>query len=372
MIGKKTVILFVSVFLILFLPAAGVIFNGGDIFRYLAFPPVAGYVMHNDFSWEFFAVLACALIVVVIHPACHIIRSRNLKVNSAPLRTFPWWGYAAIGIALFSWIIAWERFPFMYNFQRWTFVPLWISYIIAINAFCVKRTQRSLLTNRTGYFLALFPVSSVFWWVFEYLNRFTANWYYTGIMEFSPARYFLEATIAFSTVLPAVMSTAELIKSFPRIYAGGDAYIKIDPGMPRLAAWMMLLFSGFGLSLTAIFPESLFPLIWISPFLIIVSLQVIFGDENFFSSVRHGDWRAVIVYALAALFCGFFWEMWNIYSQAKWIYSIPFVHRFQIFEMPLLGYAGYLPFGVQCAVVSGFFAEKGGEPWGSGYIPLSQ
>jgi hypothetical protein len=33
------------------------------------------------------------------------------------------------------------------------------------------------------------------------------------------------------------------------------------------------------------------------------------------------------------------------------------VHRYQIFEMPLLGYAGYLPFGLQCAVV-GSLLEK--------------
>jgi hypothetical protein len=30
---------------------------------------------------------------------------------------------------------------------------------------------------------------------------------------------------------------------------------------------------------------------------------------------------------------------------------VPFVHRFQIFEMPLLGYAGYLPFGLECLII---------------------
>jgi hypothetical protein len=43
--------------------------------------------------------------------------------------------------------------------------------------------------------------------------------------------------------------------------------------------------------------------------------------------------------------------LWNFWSLAKWKYSIPFAHRFEIFEMPLLGYAGYLPFGLECAVV---------------------
>jgi len=41
--------------------------------------------------------------------------------------------------------------------------------------------------------------------------------------------------------------------------------------------------------------------------------------------------------------------MWNYFSLAHWKYSIPFVQRFEVFEMPALGYAGYLPFGLECA-----------------------
>jgi hypothetical protein len=49
--------------------------------------------------------------------------------------------------------------------------------------------------------------------------------------------------------------------------------------------------------------------------------------------------------------------MWNFYSLAKWKYSIPFVHRFEIFEMPVLGYFGYLPFGLECAVIGDWLQE---------------
>jgi hypothetical protein len=51
------------------------------------------------------------------------------------------------------------------------------------------------------------------------------------------------------------------------------------------------------------------------------------------------------------LICGFFWELWNWKSLAKWIYTVPFVERWHVFEMPLLGYAGYLPFGLECLLV---------------------
>jgi hypothetical protein len=49
--------------------------------------------------------------------------------------------------------------------------------------------------------------------------------------------------------------------------------------------------------------------------------------------------------------------MWNHYSYPKWEYCIPYVQRFQIFEMPLLGYLGYLPFGLQCRVVADLIAR---------------
>ena len=59
--------------------------------------------------------------------------------------------------------------------------------------------------------------------------------------------------------------------------------------------------------------------------------------------------------AIAALICGVLWELWNYRSLARWEYTIPFVQRFEVFEMPLLGYAGYLPFGLVCVVFVGLF-----------------
>ncbi len=56
--------------------------------------------------------------------------------------------------------------------------------------------------------------------------------------------------------------------------------------------------------------------------------------------------------------------MWNFYSLGHWEYTIPFVHTFEVFEMPLLGYAGYLPFGLECvAVVEIFLSVPKNEPW---------
>ena len=52
--------------------------------------------------------------------------------------------------------------------------------------------------------------------------------------------------------------------------------------------------------------------------------------------------------ALAGLVCGFFWELWNVFSLAHWQYRVPKLQGWQLFAMPLPGYAGYLPFGMAC------------------------
>ena len=51
-----------------------------------------------------------------------------------------------------------------------------------------------------------------------------------------------------------------------------------------------------------------------------------------------------LILALAGIVCGFFWEMWNFFALPKWCYTIPFVNFAKIFEMPFLGYGGYIPF----------------------------
>jgi hypothetical protein len=208
-----------------------------------------------------------------------------------------------------------------------------------------------MLLHRTAFFLLLFPASSIFWWFFEYLNRFVENWYYIGVERFSPLEYVAFASMAFATVLPAVLGTRDFLLTFPFWKKAYARFWPIRAPRPRLLAGGVLLLSAAGLLFIGIFPDYLFALLWVSPLLLLVSLLTLSGHTHHLSPVVHGDWSHVLAAAGAALVCGFFWEMWNVFSLAKWKYSIPFVDRFEVFEMPLLGYAGYLPFGLECAVI---------------------
>jgi len=231
---------------------------------------------------------------------------------------------------------------------------------VTVNALCVRVSGRCPLQERHGRFLLLFPASAVFWWFFEYLNRFVQNWHYTGVEDFSRLEYACFASLSFSTVLPAVWSTYVLLREAGAGRALADG-IPIRVARPRSAAAAALAASGAGLFLMSVWPDVLFPLVWVAPLLVLTSLQTLAGRKTVFSDIREGDWRRVCLLAAAALICGFFWEMWNVWSVPKWRYAVPFVNRFRIFEMPVLGYAGYLPFGLQCGAAAVLVLKSSGR-----------
>jgi len=251
-------------------------------------------------------------------------------------------------LTLVSWVFAWNRFPWFVSWQTHTFIPLWLGYILVINGLTFLRSGTCLLTERFAYFLTLFPVSALFWWFFEYLNRFVQNWYYVGVEDFSAGQYAVHASLAFSTVLPAVLSTEELLTTFTRLTEPLQSSFRINLKEARISQLIILLLSGAALAGIGVWPDTLFPILWLAPLIFIVTVQKKSNIKTFFDAISYGDWRPVWLPALAALCCGFFWEMWNVKSLAHWVYSIPFVEKFYIFEMPILGFLGYLPFGLEC------------------------
>ncbi|MCP4666696.1 MAG: hypothetical protein GY849_10030 [Deltaproteobacteria bacterium] len=347
--------------MLLGLPLAGVALWGLPLEQYLEFPPRTRYVSHAPFSWIAFACYGLIFLAAAAPLVFKGVRAwKQSRERAARPYPFPWWGWLGVVTGLLSWGLAWTRFTWFSDFQPHTFTPLWLSFILVVNALAFRRKGRSMMLDRPGYFLLLFPVSAAFWWFFEYLNRFIQNWYYVGV-HFDPWAYFWYATLSFSTVLPAVLGTREWLSGFSWLERGFKDLPPFAFSRPKSSAWAVLLLSAAGLAAIGLWPDLLFPLLWVSPLLIIVSLQTLTGEKTVLSGIGSGDWRLAVSSALAALLCGGFWEMWNYGSLAKWEYALPFVHQYRIFEMPLLGYAGYLPFGLECAVIGAMLERIG--PW---------
>jgi hypothetical protein len=341
----------VLVSMLLGLPLLGVWISGRSLSPYFEFPPRTMRVIHAPVSWWAFAGYTFFIGAFITPFLVQMAKPGKPIHVHYQHRPFPWWGWFGVVLGSAAWILSWTRFVWFRPFQAHTFTPLWFAYILTVNALTLRRTGRCLLLDRSIRFLLLFPLSAVFWWFFEYLNRFVQNWQYVG-GEFGPGEYVLYATLSFSTVLPAVMSTRNLILSFPFIHSKYGSFLPLRLSHPRRWGTFAFCAAAAGLGGLAIWPDHLYALLWISPLLILVSLQAIMEEPTIFSPLARGDWTGVLSCALAGLICGFFWEMWNYYSLAKWTYHVPFVQRFKVFEMPILGYAGYLPFGLECAVIS--------------------
>jgi len=278
---------------------------------------------------------------------------------SAPLTMpgsrFPIHGWFGLTLAIIFWIINWTWDGPRTN---WAFFPMWLGYCLVIDGLVYARTHTSLLTRDWRQYVFLFLISAPVWWTFELLNLRTQNWAYIGLEHITVVQYAFWTTLSFTTVVPAVFGSAEFIASFHFMK-------RIKPGLiirpDRLTTNLFFLVGWLMLVLLLLWPEIFFPFIWLSPYFILEPLNVRLGNRTLAQWTQQGDWRPVFSLWLGVLMTGFFWEMWNYFSYPKWIYHVPWGGWIHIFEMPLLGYGGYLPFSLELFalyhLIVGFFGH---------------
>lgn len=268
---------------------------------------------------------------------------------------FPVQGWIGLGLVALFWPLNW----FLDGPRsHWGFALLWAGYSLLVDGMVVKRTGTSLLTRSIRKYIGLFLVSAPAWWLFELLNWRLGNWYYDGKALFSGMEYALLATVAFSTVIPAVFGTAELVASTHYFQSPrGGPVIKSDRKTTLgffIAGWVMLLSM-------LIWPHFFFPLMWLSLYFILEPLNVWSGNRSLARWTQTGDWRPVLALWGGVLITGVFWEFWNFWSYPKWIYTVPYLDFWHIFEMPLFGYGGYLPFALELFALYHFIAGLLGD-----------
>ena len=257
------------------------------------------------------------------------------------MKRYPLHGWVGIALVAVFWSLNWSLDGPRTHIL---FFPLWLGFALATDGFVTVRRGTSIYTRSRRNFALLFALSAPAWWIFELFNWHTKNWQYVGSELFSDFEYAVLATLSFSTVMPAVFESAELVRSF-----SWTDRLRLGPRV-RQSHPVMIGFFGAGwffLVLIALFPTIFYPFIWTTMFCLVEPLNVWMGRPSLFDWLQHGDWRPAVSLALGALLCGCFWEFWNYYSYPKWIYHTPGVNYWHVFEMPLFGYLGYLPFGLE-------------------------
>ena len=308
----------------------------------------------HPFCWPWFLVYAGFTFACMFPLVRRAVRAVAAQARPRAVSgVFPWWGWLGVVLIVVFWYLSWNRFEWARDIQpHISYMPLWAGYILVMNGLCERRRGASPLTQHPLSYLATFPASSLFWWFFEYLNRYTWNWWYQGIGHMGAGEYTLYATICFSSVLPAVVATAAWLHTFAAFQDDGfKGMLKVD-----FRSWpvvsVLLGIAALGLGGLVFFPQYSCPLLWMSPLAVFLLVQTLLREESAFDCLGKGNWAMPWRFAVAALICGLVWEPWNWGAIAKWIYSVPYVQRWQIWEMPLIGFAGYLPFGLECAAVS--------------------
>lgn len=223
------------------------------------------------------------------------------------------------------------------------FFPLWLGAILLLDGHLALTRGSSPASRAPRSFAALFLVSLPLWWAFELANERLANWRYLGREAFTDLEYALLGSLSFSTVVPAVLLCAEWARGArwlercargprladsPRLRAG-----LLVAGLVQLAAWIA-------------WPRVAYPLVWTSGVFLLEPLLLLRGRRGLLTDLARGDWRPWMALWSGGLLCGFLWELWNVYSYPKWVYDIPGFAEPRLFEMPLPGYLGYLPFAL--------------------------
>lgn len=243
------------------------------------------------------------------------------------------------------------------------FTPIaWSAYLLIVDSAVFAVTGRSRMRNAPRDFFQMAGLSVPLWLIFEAYNLRLHNWEYAGV-PLELVWGLLGYCWSFATITPAILETGELVESFGWFKRRGERKIA------RAATlWMMIAGVACIVAPVVVPPRIgayLFGLLWIGFYLFLDPLNFRLGLPSLIGDISYG--RVSRLYSLLASgwVCGWLWEFWNYWAAAKWHYIFPIFQNHKVFEMPALGYLGFLPFAAECFVMYVTAA------WLIGWIPRS-
>ncbi len=267
------------------------------------------------------------------------------------MKKFPLYGWIGLALVLVFWYLNW----FLIGLRtQWCFFPMWLGYILTVDGVVLKRSGTSLIKRSMYKFIMLFVISAPVWWLFEFFNIFTQNWAYMGSEYFSDLQYFLFCSLNFSIVMPAVFESAELASGFKWIK---KYKLKTTFTVTNSTIKKIFLAGVITISLLILLPEYFYYLLWVALYFIIDAVNYKLKNRSLIKYASEGNWKPFLSLAIGCLITGFFWEMWNYFSYPKWVYNLPFVNYMHLFEMPVFGYSGYIPFSFELFAIYNLFLK---------------
>jgi hypothetical protein len=151
---------------------------------------------------------------------------------------------------------------------------------------------------------------------------------------------------SFATITPAIFETSDFVQAMlPTV--GGEPW-KIS----RSAETAMMICGAACLVIPLAAPRAvaahLFALVWVGFLLLLDPINRRLELPSFLGDLSEGFRRRFYGFLAAGFICGWLWEFWNYWAAAKWHYTFPMFQGIKIFEMPVPGYLGFLPFALEC------------------------
>jgi hypothetical protein len=251
-------------------------------------------------------------------------------------------------------------------FWSWNTPICWTGFILFADGMVFRARRASWLRSMPGEFALLAALSIPLWLVFELYNRFIHNWYYVGLPENRALRMFGYAW-SFATIWPAIFEGAELVgllradktENETRNEIGHDGPAFPAVSTPLIVAGAAMLIAP--LVAPAPIASYLAAPVWLGFACLLDPLNARAGCPSILADGAARRYDRLIDLLLSGLLCGLLWEFWNYWAGAKWHYTVPFLNRIKLFEMPLPGYLGFPPFAVECFAMYVFVRGRGGR-----------
>jgi len=236
---------------------------------------------------------------------------------------------------------------------RWFTPIVWTGYIVLVDAVVARRTGRSYLTTDRADLVYVALASVAGWWLFEWYDapRFWRGgvdrvglWWQYHNLEPDPWLRRVGYDWSFATIFPALFLTAALLRA--TVLRG----LRVRPRRPSpalLNASIALGAVGVVLPL-AVVNAWLVPLVWTGFVLLLEPLNYRRGRPSWLAALAAGDASLLAALLASGAVCGVLWEFWNYWATTKWTYTVPFGGEVKLFEMPVVGYLGFLPFALEC------------------------
>ena len=240
-------------------------------------------------------------------------------------------------------------------FWSWNTPIAWTGFLIFADAIVWQARRNSWIRSDSREFVLLALVSIPLWVLFEGYNLVIRNWHYVGLPENPALRYFGYAW-SFATIWPALFLGAELISVWrrPAPLKRGPTYDGVGRRVSgaeilSVAVGAVMLASPFFVSRPV--AQYMAAPVWLGFIFLLDPVNAHLGAESLWRDWRAGRRGRLINLVLSGFLCGVLWELWNYWSRARWIYSVPIMEHLKIFEMPVPGYFGFPAFALECFTI---------------------